>query len=132
MNEFKRMIHSIDKNVNSYVIAGIGALALIFTFALPMWTALGFGGRITLVMEENAFCTFLGIVNMILPVVIIVMALLKKPVTFILPLILFCTTLLLGLMAPKYVSIGVGVIFNMLLYMALTAYCFLRKDAPSY
>lgn len=132
MNELKKIVHSIDKNVNNYLIAGIAAVAFIFTFALPMWTAFGFGGRITLVMQENAFCTFLGIINMVLPIIIIVLALMKKPVTFILPLILFATTMLLGLMAPQFVSMGVGIFINMLLYVALTVYCYMRKDAPAY
>lgn len=131
MNELKRIIHSIDKNVSNYLIAGIAAVAFIFTFALPMWSALGFGARLTLVMKESAFCMFLGIVNMVLPIIIIVLALMKKPVTFILPLILFGTTLLLGLMAPQLVSMGVGIFINMLLYIALTVYCFMRQDAPA-
>lgn len=133
MNDLKKTIHSIDKNLNNYIIAGAAALALIFTFALPTWSAFGVNGRIGLVFDTgDAFSKFLCIVNIVLPIVILVIALLKKPVTFILPGVLFVTTLLLGLVAPTLVGMGVGLILNMLIYVALTVYCYFRKDAPRY
>lgn len=123
-----------DEKIGKFVLAGIAVLGLIFMFACPLYSFYGSGIKFSNVFDlgvlgggSTAFVILLTLVNLILPFVLLVLALVKKNVGPAVPIILFCTTLLQGLTAPLGLTMGIGLILNCILYAGATAFCFIRK-----
>lgn len=154
MNDFKKTIQALDGKA-AFVIVALGALlGFIFFLVLP---AIQINGKIfydtistsfkgtdlfSLKIDEfeigTPFPLFIfTLINLLAPLALLVYAFLKKQVSVCLPILLFVSTLFVGTYFSGIVdgdvlkiSMGIGTIFNMVIYFLVAVFSFFRKGAP--